>query len=169
MTASANILPRLMRHWPLLLPSTVIPFIHVFQAGVIQIGASHWRVLSSAPSTSRWTRSRAVSVMTVSLQPFHTLCLAVHGFPCRRVNVHAFNFTGRGGRAKGKRHVFAVRQFHGNRLPSAKLQLQEGVLAVVEVTGGKVRIVNVFLSDDFHKMVGRAGLVRRPKCRRRSP
>jgi len=44
-------------------------------------------------------------------------------FPCRRVDVHAFNFTGSGGRAKCKRDVFAVRQFHGNGLPSAKLAL----------------------------------------------
>jgi hypothetical protein len=42
------------------------------------------------------------------------------------------------------------------------------VVAVVELTGGKVRVVNVFLSDDFHKMVGRAGRVRRPKCLCRS-
>jgi len=90
------------------------------------------------------------------------------GFPGGGVDVHALNFTWVRGWAEGKRHVFAVGQFHGDGLPGAKLQLQKGVLAVVEMTGGKVRVANVFLSDDFHKMVGRAGRVRRPKCRRRS-
>ena len=66
------------------------------------------------------------------------------GFPGGGVNVHAFNFTGVGGWAEGKRHVFAVGQFHGDGLPFAELDFQESVFAV-----------NLFLTDDFHKAISR--------------